>query len=214
MADLITGVFYSRGAAEAVVDQLETLGYEREEISVMMHDQTRAKEFAEMTGTAATGDTSSRGAKIGAGVGGALAAIVSGIAVKRNESSDHDSVVIPTSVADSRTVRRDASASDPATDAVQPQVSSSPGVSSAQEASKPFIAGPLGATLAGASVGGLIGALAGAGVDKKLAERYQQDLAAGGIVIGVASRPDSAARVRDVLRNDANSSSMPRTGRV
>ncbi len=45
MADLITGIFYNRAAAETAVDQLETLGYERDQISVLMHDQTRAKEL-------------------------------------------------------------------------------------------------------------------------------------------------------------------------
>lgn len=223
MADLITGIFYNRASAETAVDQLETLGYERDQISVLMHDQTRAKEFADMTGTATAGNKSSTGAKIGVGVGGALAAIVSSIAGKRDESSSSDTARMPTTTATgSTTVRSNPLEGDPAMDAIRTQASSSPratdssqGASSSQDASnKPFIAGPLGATIAGASLGGLIGALAGAGVDKKLAERYERDLTAGGIVIGVAARPDSAARVRDVLRNDANSSSSTGSGRL
>jgi len=227
MADLITGIFYDRAAAEAAVDQLETLGYEREQISVLMHDRTRAKEFADMTGTAAAGNKSSSGAKIGVGVGGALAAIVSSIAGKRDESSSRDTGGMPTTVAGSTTVRENVPEGDSSRDAIRTQTSSpqmgetrvpqstysTEGVYSAQDASsKPFIAGPLGATIAGASLGGLIGALAGAGVDKKLAERYERDLSAGGIVIGVAPRSDSATRVRDVLRNDTSNSSTTATG--
>ncbi len=229
MADLITGIFYSRKAAEATVDELETLGYKRDQISVLMHDETRAKEFADVTGTAAaaTGEKSSTGAKVGASVGGALTAIVAGIAAKRNDSSDQDTVVTPTTVAGTTAARVEAPVGDTAAYGVRTQASSLPageallsqptsssaGASSAQDTSrKPFMAGPLGVTLAGASLGGLIGALAGAGVDKKLADRYEQGLKAGGIVIGVEARPDSAKRVRDVLRNDMNSPSTTGTG--
>jgi len=159
MADLTTGIFYDRAAAEAAVDQLETLGYEREQISVLMHDQTRAKEFADMTGTAAAGNKSSSGAKIGVGVGGALAAIVSSIAGKRDESSSRDTAGMPTTVAGSTTVRENVPVGDSSRDAIRTQTSSpqmgetrvpqatysTQGVYSAQDASsKPFIAGPLG----------------------------------------------------------------------
>jgi len=43
MADLITGIFYNRASAETAVDQLETLGYERDQISVLMHDRRGQK---------------------------------------------------------------------------------------------------------------------------------------------------------------------------
>ena len=53
-----------------------------------MHDHTMAKEFAEHTGAAAAGQKKSAGAKLGAGIGGALAAIVGGMAAKSAEQDD------------------------------------------------------------------------------------------------------------------------------
>lgn len=83
MAQLITGIFRDRTSAESAVDSLEHLGYKREDISVLMHDRTRMKDFADLTGTAEGGQKSSTGAKIGASIGGTLAAIVSGLIYKR-----------------------------------------------------------------------------------------------------------------------------------
>jgi len=45
-ATLVTGLFKSRAAAEAAVDALLKRGYTREEVSVLMSDATRSKEFA------------------------------------------------------------------------------------------------------------------------------------------------------------------------
>jgi Heat induced stress protein YflT domain len=75
MAKLVTGLFRTRVAAEAAVDALIKRGYTREEISVLMSDATRTKEFAIETGTRAT-----EGAGIGGAVGGTLGAIVAAVA--------------------------------------------------------------------------------------------------------------------------------------
>ncbi|MDT7605037.1 MAG: hypothetical protein QOF61_3034 [Acidobacteriota bacterium] len=75
MAKLVTGLFKTRAAAEAAVDALIKRGYTREEISVLMSDATRSKEFAIETGTHAAD-----GAGIGGAVGGTLGAIVAAIA--------------------------------------------------------------------------------------------------------------------------------------
>ncbi len=255
MAEMITGVFHNRTTAASAVDRLEALGYEREEISVLMHDNTMAREFAEDTGTAAAGQKSAAGAKIGAGIGGALAAIVGGMAAKsagqsdksdqratsssappqhsgsplpppprigsdasnrvddlsaapRSASSEPTSygasqrgdssyVVTPPSVGSSVTGARAGDTSS----ATSQSPSSTP---QAGSLSTPVVGGPLAATLAGAGLGGLIGALAGAGVDKKLAERYEKDLNSGGIVIGVAAKSGNDMKVRDILRNDTS----------
>jgi len=45
-AKLITGLFSNRVAAEAAVDTLIKRGYHRDDISVLMSDATRNKEFA------------------------------------------------------------------------------------------------------------------------------------------------------------------------
>lgn len=74
MADLITGMFNSRPAAERAVADLQNLGYTQNDISVMMNNDTHAREFAADTGTKAT-----EGAGVGAGIGGTLGAIVAAL---------------------------------------------------------------------------------------------------------------------------------------
>ena len=74
MAKLVTGLFGTRVAAEAAVDALMKRGYTREEISVLMSDATRTKEFAIETGTHAVD-----GAGIGGAVGGTLGAVIAAI---------------------------------------------------------------------------------------------------------------------------------------
>jgi hypothetical protein len=73
MAKLVTGLFATRVAAEAAVDALLKRGYTRDEISVLMSDATRTKEFAIETGTHAAD-----GAGIGGAVGGTLGAVIAG----------------------------------------------------------------------------------------------------------------------------------------
>jgi len=74
MAKLVTGVFKTRVAAEAAVDALIKRGYTRDDISVLMSDATKSKEFAIETGTRAA-DGLGIGAALGGGVGAVLAAI-------------------------------------------------------------------------------------------------------------------------------------------
>ncbi|MER3428806.1 MAG: hypothetical protein C4334_12065 [Pyrinomonas sp.] len=75
MAKLVTGLFKSRTAAEAAVNMLVEHGYTRDDISVLMSDSTKNKEFAIETGTHAA-----EGAGIGGAVGGTLGAILAAIA--------------------------------------------------------------------------------------------------------------------------------------
>jgi hypothetical protein len=74
MAKLVTGLFKTRVAAEAAVDALIKRGYTRDDISVLMSDATRTKEFAIATGTHAA-DGAGIGGAVGGAVGAALAAI-------------------------------------------------------------------------------------------------------------------------------------------
>jgi surface antigen len=71
MAELVTGMFLTKDAAERAVTNLQKLGCTQNEISVMMSDQTRARQFALDTAVKAT-----EGAGMGAGIGGALGALV------------------------------------------------------------------------------------------------------------------------------------------
>lgn len=72
---LVTGLFKNRVAAEAAVDAIIKRGYTRDDISVMMSDATRNKEFALQTRTHAA-DGAGIGGAIGGAVGAVLAAIV------------------------------------------------------------------------------------------------------------------------------------------
>jgi hypothetical protein len=66
---LVTGLFKTRVAAEAAVDAIIKRGYTRDDISVLMSDATKSKEFAVETRTHAAD-----GAGIGGAVGGAVGA--------------------------------------------------------------------------------------------------------------------------------------------
>ena len=72
---LITGLFKNRVAAEAAVDAILKRGYTRDDISVMMSDATRTKEFALQARTHAA-DGAGVGGAVGGVVGAVLAAVV------------------------------------------------------------------------------------------------------------------------------------------
>jgi hypothetical protein len=71
---LITGLFTNRVAAESAVDAIMKRGYTRDDISILMSDSTRSKEFALQTRTHAVD-----GAGIGGAVGGAIGAVLAAI---------------------------------------------------------------------------------------------------------------------------------------
>ena len=73
-AKLVTGLFKNRLAAEAAVDAIMKRGYSRDDISVMMSDATRNKEFALQAKTHAAD-----GAGIGGALGGVVGAVLAGI---------------------------------------------------------------------------------------------------------------------------------------
>ena len=75
MAKLVTGLFKTRTAAEAAVDAVIKRGYTRDDISVLMSDATKSKEFAIEQGTRA-GDGAALGGALGGVAGATLAAIL------------------------------------------------------------------------------------------------------------------------------------------
>ena len=75
MAKLVTGVFKTRVAAEAAVDAILKRGYTRDDISVLMSDATKSKEFAIETRTHAAD-----GLGYGAAAGGTVGAVVAALA--------------------------------------------------------------------------------------------------------------------------------------
>lgn len=72
---LVTGLFKNRVAAEAAVDAILKRGYTRDDISVLMSDATRTKEFAVQAKSHAA-DGAGIGGALGTAVGAALAAVV------------------------------------------------------------------------------------------------------------------------------------------
>jgi len=70
----VSGLFKTRAAAEAAVDAIIKRGHTRDDISVLMSDSTKTKEFAVETGTHAA-DGLGVGGAIGGTVGAVLAAI-------------------------------------------------------------------------------------------------------------------------------------------
>ena len=74
MAKLVTGLFKSRSDAQRAVESLVDNGYPREDISLLMSDATRGREFALQMATKAP-----EGAAAGATIGGALGAIAAGL---------------------------------------------------------------------------------------------------------------------------------------
>src|SRR2546423_15619473 len=75
MAKLVTGLFKTRAAAEAAVDAIIKRGYTRDDISVLMSDATKSKEFAIESGTRAA-----HGAAVGGTVGGVAGATLAEVA--------------------------------------------------------------------------------------------------------------------------------------
>lgn len=74
-ARLVTALFRNKIAAESAVDALLKHGFTRDEISVLMSDATRSKEFAIQTRSHAAD-----GLGIGSAVGGTIGAVLAAIA--------------------------------------------------------------------------------------------------------------------------------------
>jgi hypothetical protein len=72
--NFVTGLFKTRAAAEAAVDAIIKRGYTRDDISVLMSDATKNKEFAVQTKSHAA-DGMGVGGAIGGTVGAVLLAI-------------------------------------------------------------------------------------------------------------------------------------------
>ena len=71
-----------------------------------------------------------------------------------------------------------------------------------------IVAGPLIAALAGggagALVGGIVGGLVGLGVPEQVAEDYHEALSDGGAVISVATRPEDAEELVDLMTRNVS----------
>jgi len=76
MATLVSGLFRSRASAERAVEDLVHYGWARDDISLLMSDATRGREFGLSMATKAP-----EGAATGATIGGVLGAVAAGLAL-------------------------------------------------------------------------------------------------------------------------------------
>jgi hypothetical protein len=74
MARLVTGLFRDRLTAEAAVREISKWGYTRDDVSIMMSDTTRDKEFGIEAGSKAA-----EGASVGGAIGGAVGAVLAAL---------------------------------------------------------------------------------------------------------------------------------------
>ena len=75
MANLITGLFDNEAAAETAVSQLKQIGYQENEINIIMKDRNAAADVAHETGTRTMSDVGT-GSVIGGVIGGILGLIL------------------------------------------------------------------------------------------------------------------------------------------
>jgi hypothetical protein len=78
---VLTGLFPDRASAERAYQGLVERGYTRDDVNLVMSDETRARHFPQ-EGARETelGSKAAGGAGIGAGIGGALGAVVAAVA--------------------------------------------------------------------------------------------------------------------------------------
>ena len=80
--NLVTGLFPDRESAEAAYNTAHARGYSKDDVNLVMSDETRKRHFAGTTAGKETelGNKAAEGAGIGAGIGGTVGAIIAGIA--------------------------------------------------------------------------------------------------------------------------------------
>jgi hypothetical protein len=80
--NLVTGLFPDRESAEAAYNSAHARGYSKDDVNLVMSDETRKRHFAgESVGKETElGNKAAEGAGIGGAIGGTLGAIIAGIA--------------------------------------------------------------------------------------------------------------------------------------
>jgi hypothetical protein len=79
---MLTGLFRDRDSAERAYQSISDRGYSREDVNVVMSDETRKRHFGSNSGERETelGTKAAEGAGIGGAIGGSLGAIAAAIA--------------------------------------------------------------------------------------------------------------------------------------
>jgi len=77
---IVTGVFHGRESAERAYQDLSDRGYTRDEINVVMSEDTRKTHFSDKSEESNVGNHAAEGAGIGGLIGGAVGAITGAVA--------------------------------------------------------------------------------------------------------------------------------------
>ena len=75
---LVTGLFNDRASAERAYEHVTSRGYGKDDVNVLMSDDTRKRHFGSDGVETELGSKAAEGAGIGAGVGGAIGAALAG----------------------------------------------------------------------------------------------------------------------------------------
>jgi len=78
---LVTGLFNDRGSAERAYESLQTRGYGRDDVNLVMSDETRKTHFGSTEGAQTElGTKAAEGAGVGGAIGGTVGAVLAAIA--------------------------------------------------------------------------------------------------------------------------------------
>jgi uncharacterized protein YjbJ (UPF0337 family) len=77
---MVTGLFRDRESAERAYGSLSSRGYSKDDVSLMMSEDTRNRHFGEGTADTDLGDKALEGAGAGAAIGGTVGAVLAAIA--------------------------------------------------------------------------------------------------------------------------------------
>ena len=77
---MMTGMFRDRNSAEQAYNSLSSRGYTKDDVNVLMSDETRKTHFGSDTADTELGDKAMEGAGIGSAIGGTAGAVIGAIA--------------------------------------------------------------------------------------------------------------------------------------
>ncbi|HZV64167.1 MAG TPA: hypothetical protein VFG03_04555, partial [Telluria sp.] len=75
---MVTGLFRDRASAERAYSSLSDRGYTKDDVNLVMSDQTRKTHFSDADSE--LGSKAAEGAGVGAGIGGTIGAVLAGVA--------------------------------------------------------------------------------------------------------------------------------------
>lgn len=77
---MTTAMFRDRDSAERAYDSLHRRGYTKDDVNLLMSDDTRKRHFGDDTQTTDLGDKAMEGAGVGSAIGGTVGAVIAAIA--------------------------------------------------------------------------------------------------------------------------------------